>query len=66
MMLCSLSHIRRTALPAGRKTTRAPKIVCVSHINRLWNRANLALAINTLEIDASIASAIRGPEENPK
>lgn len=51
---------------AGRKTTRAPKIVCVNHINKPWNSANFALAIKTLDTDVSMASAMRGPDENPK
>lgn len=54
------------SLPAGKKTTRAPKIVCVSHIKRPWNSASFALAIKTLETDVSIASAMRGPDEKPK
>lgn len=53
-------------LPAGRKTTRAPNIVCVNHIKRPWNSASFALAIRTLETDVSIASAILGPDEKPK
>lgn len=52
--------------PAGRKTTRAPNIVCVNHIKRPWNNASFALAIKTLETDVSIASAILGPDAKPK
>lgn len=51
--------------PAGKNTTRAPNMVCVSQVNRPWKRASFALAKSTLETDASIASAIRGPDASP-
>lgn len=54
---------RIEARTAGRYTMCAPTMVCVSQVNRPWNRASLRVATTTLEMESSRAWMMRGPHE---